>query len=66
MDTNKKVMSPLEVAKELGCCRKTVYTMLKNNELPYVKIGDMWAIPVTAFEKWLLECGRKETTKNCQ
>jgi excisionase family DNA binding protein len=63
MDTDKKVLSPLEVAKELGCCRKTVYTMLRKNKIPHVRLGDMYAIPVSAFEKWLLECGRSQPAK---
>ena len=64
MENGKKiVLTPLEVSKELGCCRKTVYTMLKTNKLPHVKIGDMYMIPVSAFEKWLLECGRNQPTK---
>jgi len=65
MENVRRVLRPIEVARELGCCRKTVYAMLKANKIPYVKLGDMYAIPVAAFEKWLLECGKSRVAK-CQ
>jgi excisionase family DNA binding protein len=61
MENTKKVLSPLEVSTELGCSRKTVYSMLKKNQIPHVKVGDMYMIPVSAFEKWLLECNQVKT-----
>lgn len=59
METIKKVLNPLEVAEQLNCSRKTVYTMLRKNQIPHVKVGDLYMIPVSAFEKWLLECGNQ-------
>jgi excisionase family DNA binding protein len=64
MESEKKVLTPIEVAKKLGCCRKTIYSMLKANEIPHVKIGDMYMIPVSAFEKWLMECGKNQVAKS--
>jgi excisionase family DNA binding protein len=53
--TEKTILLPEDVAKELGVCLKTVYTMCKDGNLPHVKAGDRYLIPRKAFAKWL-EC----------
>jgi len=53
MDAEKKVLTPIEVAEQLGVNRKTVYTMLQQNLLPHVRCGDKYLIGRVAFEKWL-------------
>jgi len=34
----KITMTPLEVAKLLGCSRATIYTMVRENEIPHFKV----------------------------
>jgi excisionase family DNA binding protein len=63
VDNTKRVLTPEEVAQELGCCRKTIYAELKAGKIPSVKIGDKWLIPVVAFETWLKECNQSRTGK---
>jgi excisionase family DNA binding protein len=53
----RKVLTPLEVAEQLRCHRKTVYKMLHENKLPFIKVGDMFLIPVSAFEHYLANAG---------
>jgi excisionase family DNA binding protein len=55
MDKDKKVLTPLEVAQELGLCRKTVYEMLHKGQLPYIKAGDKYLIPTVALDKYLAD-----------
>lgn len=49
------ILTPADVAEKLGICLPTVYKMLRNQNLPYVRAGDRFLIPSRAFEKWL-EC----------
>ncbi len=53
----KRILTPEDIAQELGICRKSVYTMLKKGEIPHVKCGDRYLIPAAAFSKWL-ECSK--------
>ncbi len=64
MSNEKRVLSPLEVAKELGLCRKTIYGMLHKGQLPYIKAGDKYLIPTAALDKYLANTGcRPQTSK---
>lgn len=56
-------MTPIEVAEKLGLCRKTVYDQLKNGTIPSMRVGLKWIIPISAFEQWLLECGKSLAAK---
>lgn len=50
-------MSDLLTTKELqtllGVDRKTVYRMLKDNQLPAVRVGGQWRFPRQAIQHWL-------------
>jgi len=48
--------SIVETAKLLGCCKDTVYAMVKQNRIPNRQIASRrWIIPKVALEKWLAE-----------
>jgi excisionase family DNA binding protein len=53
MENEKKVLTPFEAAKELGCNPKSIYKELQAGNIPHVKIGDRYIIGRAAFEKWL-------------
>lgn len=53
MDGNRTVLTPEEVAGQLGVCRKTVYEQLRAGKIPHVKIGDRYIIGRESFFRWL-------------
>jgi len=53
MDSEKKVLTPADVAQTLGVNRKTVYDELKAGRIPHVKMGDKYIIGRVAFDRWL-------------
>lgn len=53
----KRVMTTVEVAKELGLCRKTVYEILHRGQLPHIKAGDKYLIPSAALDLYLANTG---------
>ncbi len=57
---DKKVLTPEEVARQLGISRNLVYDELRAGKIPHVKVGDRYLIPCSAFEKWLLECNHNK------
>jgi len=59
----KRVLTTVEVAKELGLCRKTIYEMLHRGELPYIKAGDKYLIPTTALDRYLANAGCQKDNK---
>jgi excisionase family DNA binding protein len=53
MDNNKKVLTPEDVAREAGVCRRTVYSLLKRGKIQHVRAGEKYLISRANFEKWL-------------
>jgi excisionase family DNA binding protein len=60
---DKRVLTTVEVAKELGVCRKTIYQMLHKGQLPYIKAGDKYLIPIAALDRYLMGAGQPQTNK---
>lgn len=50
-----ELMSPMAVARSLGLGRTTIYRMLGSGELPGVRIGTAWRIPVAVLRRYLAE-----------
>lgn len=46
-------LRPTEAARRLGISSKTVLRMLKERQLPGVKIGRQWRVPRARFEEWI-------------
>ncbi|MDD2212186.1 MAG: helix-turn-helix domain-containing protein [Syntrophomonadaceae bacterium] len=46
-------IGPAKTANWLGIAEGTVRTMLRNGELPGIKLGKRWLIPVKALEAWV-------------
>ena len=64
METTKRVMTPEEVAKELGVSRDLVYRQVRSGAIPSKKVGDLYLIPVAAFEEWLKNTKAPQEAKN--
>jgi len=57
----RKAYSPKEVMERLGISQTTIYRWLESGQLPAVKIGKLWRIPVDALEELLdTEGGQSE------
>lgn len=60
MEKNEKLaISVDECAERLGIAPTTVRRMLKKGELPSIKAGDRWLIPVSALNRMLESAGAK-------
>ena len=55
----KLTYSVEETAERLGIAPNTVRRMLKKGQLPSIKAGDRWLIPVAALTKLLETAGAK-------
>ena len=53
MDNNKKVLTPEDVAREAGVCRRTIYSLLKSGKIQHVRAGEKYLISRANFERWL-------------
>lgn len=56
----KRVYVPCEICEILGLSRVKVYEFLRSGQIPSVRLGNKYLIPVDAFEKWLNSFGPVE------
>ncbi len=49
---SKICMSPAETAEALGISKSMIYMLLRENKLPYVKVGKRYLIPISELEMW--------------
>lgn len=47
------IMKPKEVSKYLGLHLVTIYRLLKQKEIPAVKIGGQWRFHKKKIDEWL-------------
>ena len=52
----KRVPIP-EIAVDLGVSVNTVYEYLRQGTIPHVKLGKLYIVPRTAYDKWLETAG---------
>lgn len=58
----KKLMDVEDIANYLGLSTRTVYSMIKKGEIPYVKVGGQYRFVESEIEDWIKEkAGKKET-----
>ena len=50
---SKSCLSVAEVAETMGICRSKVYTLIRDSNLPHIKVGRRYIIPKIAFRDWL-------------
>jgi excisionase family DNA binding protein len=63
MENGKRVLTPEQVANELGISRNLVYRQIKSGIIPSVKVGTRYLISIIAFEKWLSSSQGNTITK---
>ncbi|HEU5430482.1 MAG TPA: helix-turn-helix domain-containing protein [Thermomicrobiales bacterium] len=54
-DEPKLAYSIKEAAQALGIHTDLAYRMAQSGELPAVKLGARWLVPIAALEQWLVE-----------
>lgn len=59
MDSDKKVLTVEELAKELRISLNLAYRQVREGKIYSIKCGDRYLIPVKAFEE-LLSGGQKD------
>ena len=53
MTSTVKCLSPAEAAKLIGIGRTKFYALLKENQIPHIRIGHRILIPVKELENWI-------------
>jgi len=53
VDNEKKVLTPEELARELGVSRNLIYRQLRGGVIPHLKLGDKYLISRATLEKLL-------------
>ena len=51
------VLTVKQVSERLGIGLNQAYEACERKQIPCVRFGRRWLIPVAAFEKWLSTCG---------
>lgn len=46
------VLTPVEIAARLRVSKETVYRAIRAGELPSVRIGSMYRVPLSAYNAW--------------
>ena len=52
---DKLLVSVTEAAEMLSISRGTAYKMIRRQELPRLKVGAFWKVPVEGLKKWIAE-----------
>lgn len=52
-DVRRRWITPQDVAEMLSITDREVTNMLKGGEIPGVKLGRLWRIPLAEFEHWV-------------
>ncbi|HMF92645.1 MAG TPA: helix-turn-helix domain-containing protein [Vicinamibacterales bacterium] len=52
-DDPQRLLSLTDTAKRLGVSRSQVYTLIQSHELPAIKVGDVWRVPVDGLRAWI-------------
>jgi prophage regulatory protein len=51
---NRQLLRPDEVAEMLGIGRSKVYSLIREETIPSVRIGKSIRVPAQALEEWLV------------
>ena len=46
-------LSVTEVAETMGVCKAKIYSLIRENNFPCIKLGRRYVVPKEAFLKWL-------------
>ena len=56
----KKVITIMEAAKELGISKGSAYEAARSGQIPTIRIGRRLIVPRAAFDKMLEQAGERE------
>ncbi len=56
----KKVMTVMEAAAELGISKGSAYEAARTGKIPTIRIGRRLIVPRVAFDKMLAQAGERE------
>ena len=56
----KKVLTVMEAAEELGISRGSAYEAVRSGQIPTIRIGRRLIVPRAAFDKMLEQAGERE------
>ena len=51
--SDKLLMKPAEAAEQLGVSRSRCYELLKNGQIPSIKIGSSVRVPTSQLRRWI-------------
>jgi len=54
-DGSIKLLTPSQAASILKVSRRTLDRMIKNGQMPAIKLGGQWRILESRFEEWVQE-----------
>ena len=60
--SEKKVLTIMEVAAELGISKGTAYEAARTGAIPTIRIGKRLIVPRVAFDKMLAQAGESEAS----
>jgi len=52
-EDGKLLLRVTDAAQRLSVCRTTVYTLVNNGEMGYIRVGQSIRIPVEELNKWV-------------
>lgn len=62
----KMTLSASETAKRLGISKETVLRLLEFGEIPAIRIGRNWKVPVSTLEEWLIKRAYEEAKERSE
>lgn len=54
---NQLFFTPEELRSVLPVGRSQIYKMLRAGEIPSIRMGKKFVVPVRQFERWIESCG---------
>ena len=56
----KMTISASETAKRLGISKESTLRMLELGDIPAIRMGRNWLVPIKALDEWLMERAKTE------
>ena len=59
----KMTISASETARRLGISKESTLRMLELGDIPAIRMGRNWLVPIKALDEWLMEKAKTEATE---
>ena len=60
MNMEKMTISASETARRLGISKESTLRMLELGDIPAIRMGRNWLVPIKALDEWLMERAKTE------